>query len=83
MKNTFKTKQEAVEFTEGFIKKLTPKKAHEIVTPDYDLEKLRQYTWNLGIGGWYFNSENTLFCNEVLNTHILSYALIHITRKNK
>lgn len=78
----FKTKQEAIAFTNNYINKLTREQAHKLLHPKYDIEELNKYIWDLGIGGFYYNEENTLlFCTEVLRTTILNYALLYIANK--
>jgi hypothetical protein len=77
----FNTKQEAIEFTNNYINNLTREQAHKLLHPKYDIEELNKYIWDLGIGGFYYNKENTLFCNEILRSTILRYALLYIANK--
>lgn len=76
----FNTKQEAIQFTDNYINNLTREQAHKLIHPKY-VEELDKYIWDLGIGGFYYNKENTLFCHEVLRATILNYALLYIANK--
>lgn len=83
MKNQkFKTQAEAAAFTRDFLAKLTPKKAHKLVTKN-TLEGLNQMGIKLGLLGWYYNpKEDNTFCIEALTRGILLLAIDYQIKTN-
>lgn len=67
------TRQEAIELTDKFIAKLTPKSAMDIMGTD--VTKAHKFACDMGVGGWYYDDKCTKFCNEVITHNIVVKAL--------
>jgi hypothetical protein len=69
------TRAEAIKLTDEVISSLTFDKAKEICEPvETALENVRQYAWNLGLGGWYYDFLTNSFCTDmVVHAVMLTY----------
>lgn len=70
-------RNEAIQFTQKFIDSLTVESAQKIFFEDCekDLAKIMEFAWNTGVGGWYFDSECTQFCSDVIIRSIVNKSL--------
>ncbi len=69
-------RNEAIQFTQNFIESLTIEKAEKIFFEDCqkDLAKLMKFSWNTGVGGWYYDDECTQFCSDAIIFAIVNKA---------
>jgi hypothetical protein len=68
------SREEAVNFTKGFVEKLTPQRAAQISANDetkLDLDQVMTWAWSQGVGGWYYDDECKEFCTEVITRAII------------
>lgn len=76
----FNSRDGAVQFTNDHITNLQPKEAHDLlISFNYEIDKLQNFVWGLGVGGWYFNIAKNQFCTEALIRAYLLKALLYAT----
>lgn len=62
-------REEAVNFTKGFVEHLLPERAAQLARNGevrLDLDQVRQWAWGQGVGGWYYDDECKEFCVDAI-----------------
>jgi hypothetical protein len=78
------TNAEAIKITDQVVSEMTPERAYQLFKEECegDLTMLNMMIWNhYGLGGHYYDSEKSIFCNDVIFRSIIDNTIKLIKNK--
>lgn len=65
------SRMEAIILTDKFIASLTKKQAVDIMGKDANIERVKKFAWDMGVGGHYYDEKFTVFCTDIIVYNIV------------